>query len=137
MTRKVYVLMSSQNNSSFILEGQAGLRVRYDFTNGSVIQSVLPSFTTDNPYYQYLLESSELFKSGRVRISQVFETGSTSKGHAVLKGVPSVKDAKSAIEWLANKFGVKTTSGRLAIEEARKRGYSFPNFKKSAENADK
>lgn len=126
MSRKKYILNARQNTSSIILTGKGGVRVRYDFTNGSVIQNQPASFITENAFYQRLLEESEYFSKGVIRLAQVFGDKKEAKKAPSAKEdevVHGIKGAKDAIEWVANTFGVKVTSGRAAVDYAKKQGY--------------
>lgn len=125
MTRKVYAMTGRMNNASIILTGKTGNRVRMEFQNGSAAQNVPATFMTENEYYQYLLESSDYFKRGLIKIKQVIDTGDVKKPSIVKlekKSVPSVKDA---IQWIADTFGEKVTSGHMAVELAKKKGYNL------------
>jgi hypothetical protein len=126
--RKKYILNARQNSSSIILAGKGGIRVRFDFTNGSVIQNQPASFITENKFYQDLLENSEYVRKGVIKLAQVFKTENDAVKEAPAKDeeakvVPGIKSAKDAIEWVADTFGVKVTSGRAASEYAKKQGY--------------
>lgn len=125
MSRKKYILNARQNTSSIILTGKGGVRVRYDFTNGSVIQNQPASFITENAFYQKLLEESEYFRKGVIRLAQVFGENKETKKIPAAEDevVHGIKGAKDAIEWVANTFGVKVTSGRAAVDYAKKQGY--------------
>lgn len=130
--RKIYEMTSKQNNVSIILSGKGGNRVRYNFTGGSVIANVLPCFQTENQYEQSLLEGSEYFRRGLVKLRQVVDNApkqaaTTTGGDEVL--VSGVSNARQAMEWVANELGEKTTSGRQAVEAARKRGFVFEDYK--------
>ena len=122
--KKKYILTARQNTASIILTGKTGNRVRFNFTNGSVIQNQPASFVTENAYYQKLLEESEYYKKGVVRVGAVFRDAVTKAAESsATETVHGIKSAKDAIEWVANKFGEKVTSGARAIEYARKHGY--------------
>lgn len=129
--RKIYALNARQNNSSFILTGKTGNRVRYNFTNGSVIQNVLATFMTENKYYQTLLEESDYFKRGLVKLKQSIPTekdrveAEKKREAEQLKPVEGIKNVKEAILWIAETFGEKVTTGRQAVELARKKGYDL------------
>ena len=121
--RKKYILNAKQNSSSIILVGKGGIRVRYDFKNGSVVTNLPAAFITSNLYYQTLLEESDYFKKGIVKLTNTFGAKPDSKVSQEEMKVVTVKDAKAAIEWVADTFGMKVTSGRAATEFAKKHGY--------------
>lgn len=138
-TRKVYIWAQRQNNVSIILQDKK-VRVRFDFTNGSVIQQIPATFMTENEYYQKLIEESELFRNGTIRIRQIIPI--LSKEEQIQKEkerledqtremtpVSGIRSAKSAMDWVANQFEEKATSGLKAVEIAKKHGYYFPDYK--------
>lgn len=134
-TRKVYIWTPKQNNASIILE-ENGVRVRFDFANGSVIQQQPATFVTENEYYQKLLEESDLFKNGTIRIRQIIPLLSKEEQKArqesqarEMTPVSGIRSVKSAMDWVANQFEEKATSGVKAIEIAKKHGYYFPDLK--------
>ena len=120
--RKRYVLNAKRNSASIIITGKGGVRVRFDFTNGSVIQNQPASFVTENEYYQKLIEESDYVRKGLIRMAQVIGTKKKedNKEEQVVTGI---KGAQAAIEWVADTFGVKVTSGRAAVDYAKKQGY--------------
>ena len=120
--RKRYVLNAKRNSASIIITGKGGVRVRFDFTNGSVIQNQPASFVTENEYYQKLIEESDYVRKGLIRMAQVIGTNKKedNKEEQVVTGI---KGAQAAIEWVADTFGVKVTSGRAAVDYAKKQGY--------------
>lgn len=122
---KTYILNAKQNNASLILTGKSGNSVRYNFTGGNIMLNTPPSFASENPYYQNLLEESELFKTGKVSLRY---TANAAKTPAKLQPVNGVRDARAAIEWCADNLNEKATTGRRALELARKAGFYFPEY---------
>ena len=121
--RKRYILNAKRNSASIIISGKGGVRVRFNFTNGSVNQNQPASFVTENEYYQRLIEESDYVKKGLIRMAQIIggnKKPAESKNEQVVTGI---KGAQAAIEWVADTFGVKVTSGRAAIDYAKKQGY--------------
>jgi hypothetical protein len=121
--RKRYVLNAKRNSASIIITGKGGVRVRFNFTNGNVNMNQPASFVTENEYYQRLIEESDYVKKGLIRMAQIIggdKKKAESKGEQVVTGI---KGAQAAIEWVADTFGVKVTSGRAAIDYAKKQGY--------------
>lgn len=68
--RKLYKYLAKSNSISFTLVGKTGNEVRYTF-EGNAITGVNPTLSTDNEYYQKLLEESALFRRGVIRIARV------------------------------------------------------------------
>lgn len=122
--RKRYILNAKRNSASIIITGKGGVRVRFNFTNGSVIQNQPASFVTENEYYQRVIEESDYCKKGVIKMAQVIGGRKKKKdeptGEQVVTGI---KGAQAAIEWVADTFGVKVTSGRAALDYAKKQGY--------------
>lgn len=121
--RKRYVLNAKRNSASIIITGKGGVRVRFNFTNGNVNMNQPASFVTENEYYQRLIEESDYVKKGLIRMAQIIggdKKKAESKGEQVVTGI---KGAQAAIEWVADTFGVKVTSGRAALDYAKKQGY--------------
>lgn len=121
--RKRYVLNAKRNSASIIITGKGGVRVRFNFTNGNVNMNQPASFVTENEYYQRLIEESDYVKKGLIRMAQIIggdKKKAESKGEQVVTGI---KGAQAAIEWVADTFGVKVTSGRAAVDYAKKQGY--------------
>ena len=136
--RKVYIWTKKQNNASIILQDK-GVRIRYDFANGSVIQQIPATFITENEYYQRILEESELYQNGTIRIRQIIpllsqeeriqkEKDMLESQKKSMTPVSGIKSAKSAMDWVANQLEEKATSGLKAVEIAKKHGYYFPDF---------
>lgn len=124
---KTYILNAKQNNSSLILTGKSGNTVRFNFTGGNVMLNTLPTFSTENKYYQDLMESSELFKTGKVSLRNVVPAMGFRRA-AELTPVNGIRDARQAIEWCADNLSEKATTGRKALELAKKAGYYFPEY---------
>ena len=121
--RKRYVLNAKRNSASIIITGKGGVRVRFNFTNGNVNMNQPASFVTENEYYQRLIEESDYVKKGLIRMAQIIggdKKKAESKGEQVVTGI---NGAQAAIEWVADTFGVKVTSGRAAVDYAKKQGY--------------
>lgn len=90
---KIYRLKEALNNSHHTLVGAGGNKVRYEFTGGNVIAGTCPELSLKGKYYQDLLESSELFKSGKVVLLREIKT-SDDKEETVPK--PEPKDVNTA-----------------------------------------
>lgn len=71
---KVYRYNANRNSVSHILQGKNGVTVRYNFERGNVITKQKPEIILKNEYAQNLLESSDLFKEGLVKLIRSEET---------------------------------------------------------------
>lgn len=71
---KVYRYNANRNSVSHILQGKNGVTVRYNFERGNVITKQKPEIILKNEYAQNLLESSDLFKQGLVKLIRSEET---------------------------------------------------------------
>ena len=131
MARKIYALRDSKNSASFILEGKGGVRVRYNFSGGSVLQNIPATFISENQYCQTLLEASDLFKKGVIYCKQVVLTDDEKKvsENRKLDEVLGVSTASQAINYIADKFGEKVVSGREAVQFGASHGFCFPELK--------
>ena len=76
---KIYRLKQALNNSSHVLVGAGGNKVRYEFTGGNVIAGTCPEISLKGKYYQDLLEASELFKDGTVVLVREIKTSDDMK----------------------------------------------------------
>jgi len=121
-----------QNQASFVLQGKSGNQVRYNFTQGNAATNYPATLTLTDEYCQMLLESSELFKRGVVRIEKVFKDEKpavVAPAVSNLKEVDSVKTVADAVEYVANEWGEVVKTSRQAKEAAERHGVSFPNLK--------
>ena len=126
---KVYVLNEPKNTATFILFGGGGNQVRYTFSNGNASAHVPASCVLTNPYYQELLETSEIFKTNIVKIDPTFKYVEPAEKKVVLTKVEEVKSVAQAVEWCAEKFGEQVKTAKQAKELAQKNGYDFVNLK--------
>lgn len=96
---KVYRYIANRNSVSHILQGKNGVTVRYNFERGNVITKQMPELILKNEYAQTLLENSELFKQGLVKLIRSEETPEDKlKKAAELAEKTSEKNKKEPIE---------------------------------------
>lgn len=126
---KVYLLNEPKNTATFILFGEGGNQVRYTFANGNAGANVPASCVLTNPYYQELLETSQIFKTNIVKIDPTFKDVEPKKKAVELTKVEEVKSVAQAVEWCAEKFGEQVKTAKQAKELAQKNGYDFVNLK--------
>ena len=139
---KVYQLNQKRNNSAFILYGKGGNAVQYMFKGGNVVTSTPATFITSNEYYQNLLEESELFKKGVVKLDpkcameeaqlKAMEAKAKAEWEAKLAAMEQVEDVKTvaqAIAFVAERFGEVAKTAKQAKEIAEKNGVNLVNLK--------
>lgn len=134
---KTYVYTKPMNNISHILTGNGGNTARFNFTNGNIITKKLPELTLRGEYYQKLLEDSELFKKGFVRLvnsvpeeSDITDTtkASSSDSREIKEEVLSVHNTSELIAYVNERFDKDTRTLATAMKIAAKAGLIFPNF---------
>lgn len=133
---KIYRLKQALNNVSHVLVGAGGNKVRYEFTGGNVITDTCPEISLKGKYYQDLLESSELFKSGTVvllreittsdDIDPVPSTKPTPEKN--LESVDSVTTPDELLVYVNTNYSKNFTSPAKALAFAAKEGIVFPQL---------
>ncbi len=143
---KVYRYIANRNSVSHILQGKNGVTVRYNFERGNVITKQMPELILKNEYAQTLLENSELFKQGLVKLIRSEETledklkkaaeleekssEENKKGPIEVASVVSDEDLIAFVNEEDNREGsrqFKTLAS--ALEWATKHNFVFPNHK--------
>lgn len=142
---KTYILNRKMNASTFTVYTEGGNGVCYQFKGGNVNTNTLPFFVTDNEYYQYVLEHSDLFRSGTVsydantakRMAQnaakevevANAVAAKIESEAEQTVVSSIKSVTQAVNYVSENFGVVVRTAEQAKNEAAKHGVVFPNLK--------
>ena len=143
---KVYRYNANRNSVSHILQGKNGVTVRYNFERGNVITKQKPEIILKNEYAQNLLESSDLFKQGLVKLIRSEETLEDKlKKAAELEEKSSEENKKGPIEVASvvsdedliafvNEEDKREGSRQFntltsALEWATKHNFAFPNHK--------
>lgn len=144
---KVYRYIANRNSVSHILQGKNGVTVRYNFERGNVVTKQMPELILKNEYAQTLLENSELFKQGLVKLIRSEETledkmkkaeelaakksaEETKKGPIEVASVVSDEDLIAFVNEEDKREGsrqFKTLAS--ALEWATKHNFVFPNHK--------
>lgn len=136
---KVYRYNANRNSVSHILQGKNGVTVRYNFERGNVITKQKPEIILKNEYAQNLLESSNLFKQGLVKLIRSEETledklkkaaEEDKKGPIEVASVVSDEDLIAFVNEEDKREGprqFKTLTS--ALEWATKHNFVFPNHK--------
>lgn len=141
---KTYILNRKMNASTFTVYTEGGNGVCYQFKGGNVNTNTLPFFVTDNEYYQYVLEHSDMFKTGTVsydantakKVAQnaAMEVESANANNSAKTEqeqivVSSIKSVTQAVNYVSENFGVVVRTAEQAKNEAAKHGVVFPNLK--------
>lgn len=129
---KTYQLTTPARNSSIVLRGKTNNSMRYNFAGGDPLTGKAASIMLKSQYAQDLLESSDLFKNGLVRLVRTDEGGETP---VVKKNAETVmEDIASPVQLLefvneklepANIY----KSPKYALKFAESKGFTFPNLK--------
>ena len=133
---KIYRLKQALNNVSHVLVGAGGNKVRYEFTGGNIITNACPELSLKGKYYQDLLESSELFKSGTVVLLREIKTSDdkdpvpTTKPtpEKNLESVDSVTTPDELLVYVNTNYSKNFTSPAKALAFAAKEGIVFPQL---------
>ena len=143
---KVYRYNANRNSVSHILQGKNGVTVRYNFERGNVITKQKPEIILKNEYAQNLLESSDLFKQGLVKLIRSEETledklkkaaeqeekssEENKKGPIEVASVVSDEDLIAFVNEEDKREGSRQFKALTsALEWATKHNFVFPNHK--------
>lgn len=126
---KTYILTRPYHNYSFVLANKSGLRLRYDFTGGNSLTNTPAQKVLHSQYAQELLESSQEFKSGFVKLLRVDEGGETPVQVEVKKTVvEDITSPEQLIEFVAAKLEKVYQRPEAALNYAKSKGFEFPNL---------
>ena len=125
---KTYVLTTPARNSSIVLRGKTNNSLRYNFTGGDPLTGKSASIMLRSQYAQELLESSELFASGYVRLVRTDEGGETPVVEPEKTIVEEVKSPEQLIEFVATTLEKVYQRPEAALNYAKNKGYEFPNL---------
>lgn len=133
---KIYRLKQALNNGHHVLVGAGGNKVHYEFTGGNVIAGTCPEISLKGKYFQDLLESSKLFKSGTVVLVREIETSDdidpvptpepTPKKQ--VDSVDSVTTPDELLVYVNTNYSKNFTSPAKALAFAAKEGIVFPKL---------
>lgn len=127
---KTYKLTASVRNSSIVLRGKTNNTLRYNFAGGDPLTGKPATIMLRSQYAQDLLESSDLYKQGYIRLIRTDEGGE----QAVVQDEPEttvveeIKSPEQLIEFVATKLEKVYQRPEAALEFAKKKGYEFPNL---------
>lgn len=133
---KIYRLKEALNNGHHVLVGAGGNKVHYEFTGGNIIAGTCPELSLKGKYFQDLLESSELFKSGTVVLLREIKTSDdidpvptpepTPKKQ--VDSVDSVTTPDELLVYVNTNYSKNFTSPAKALAFAAKEGIVFPKL---------
>ena len=140
MAIKLYRMTLRRTYARIIIKGETGNEVIYEFANGNPANSTPAKCLLHGEYEQNLLEKSDFFLNGLVKLEKVTETedektqrekaeAERQAAYDALEKVEDVKTVTEAIAYVAEHFDEKTTTARQAKEVAEKNGVTFPNLK--------
>jgi hypothetical protein len=132
MATKIYKLNQKKNSAIFNLTANDGkMTVTYTFKDGNQFMPNMPArCMLRNEFYQDLLESSDLFKRGVVKLERVIEDNPKEEPKNVQKQqVEEITSPDQAIEYVFNTWGIVVKSGKQAVKIASQKGVEFPNLK--------
>ena len=130
MATKIYKLNQKKNSAIFNLSANDGkMQVTYTFKDGNQFMPNMPArCMLRNEFYQDLLESSDLFKRGVIKLERTVEEGGETKPRPAEKKqkVDDVTSPEQAIEYVFNTWGIVVKSGKQAVKIASQKGVEFP-----------
>ena len=140
---KTYKFNAKMNSIRIILQGKSGNNVVYQFSNGNILTNTPARVVISGAYEQELLEGSDAFKSGIVRLERVEKTEEEliaerkkkeKEEEDAMEQVAEVTNVNEAISYIADKFGLVAKNAKEAKAIAKQNKIAFPNLK-SGKNA--
>ena len=132
MATKIYKLNQKKNSAIFNLSANDGkMQVTYTFKDGNQFMPNMPArCMLRNEFYQDLLESSDLFKRGVIKLDRIIDdTPKAETKPAQKQQVDEITSPDQAIEYVFNTWGIVVKSGKQAVKIASQKGVEFPNLK--------
>ena len=129
MAIKTYRITKPCNNFSFVLQGKSGNKQRFIFGGGSVLNNVPARLVLKTEYSQHLLEDSEPFKNGDIKLERTDNGGeATTQERKKQTPVPEVDSPEKLLEWVATELEKPYQQPKAALAYADRQGYTFPNL---------
>lgn len=133
MATKIYKLNQKKNVAIFDIPANNGkMMVTYTFKDGNQFMANKPArCTLRDEFYQRLLEDTDLFKRGIIKLERVIDETSkkTETKESGKKQEEGITSPEQAIEYVFNTWGITVKSGKQAIKIASQKGVDFPNMK--------
>ena len=123
--------MQSKNSAEFPLYTNSGkIKVTYLFKDGNQLMRQPARCTLRGTFYQNLLESSDLFKRGVIKLERIIDDNkkksSKKPAEPQKEQVESVTSPEQAIEYVFNTWGIVVKSGKQAVKIASQKNVEFP-----------
>ena len=127
---KTYKLTQALRNSSFVLRGKTGNAQRFNFSGGDPLTGKPATLMLRSQYSQDLLEQSEMYKRGYVKLERVDNGGETPTQEPKKDPirVEEVDSPEKLLEWVATELEKPYQQPKAALAYAEKQGYTFPNL---------
>ena len=127
---KTYKITEPCHNYSFILRGKGGNAQRFTFSGGNEMTGTPARLILRTQYSQTVLEESDYFKSGFVKLERTGEGGESpivqKKQESTI--VEEVTSPEQLLEYVALKLEKPYQRPDAALEYAKKKGFEFPNL---------
>lgn len=126
---KTYIITRPYHNYSFILRNKSGMKLRYDFTGGNTLTNTPARLILHGQYAQELLEQSDEFKKGLVKLERTDEGGETPMvSEAKTMVMEDITSPEQLIEFVGTKLEKTYQRADAALNYAKSKGYEFPNL---------
>lgn len=133
MATKIYKLNQKKNIAIFDLPVNGGkMTVTYTFKDGNQFMPNMPArCTLRDEFYQNLLEESDLFKRGIIKLERVIEDSKKEESNKKpeKEQIDSITSPDQAIEYVYNTYGIVVKTAKQAAKIAAQKGVEFPNLK--------
>ena len=133
MATKIYKLNQKRNIAIFDIPANGGkMMVTYTFKDGNMFLPNTPArCTLRDEFYQNLLEESDLFKRGIIKLERVIEDSKKEeeKKKPEKEQIDSITSPDQAIEYVYNTYGIVVKTAKQAAKIAAQKGVEFPNLK--------
>lgn len=126
---KTYKITQPLRNSSFVLRGKTGNPMRYNFSGGDPLTGKPATLILRSLYSQTLLEESDVFKQGYVKLIRTDEGGENveqPKVEATI--VEEVTSPEQLLEYVATNLEKIYQRPEAALAFAKGKGFEFPNL---------
>lgn len=126
---KTYKLTQPLRNSSFVLRGKTGNPMRYNFSGGDPLTGKPATIMLRSLYAQTLLEESEIFNQGYVKLIRTDEGGEDLvQAKPQITEVEEVSSPEQLLEWVASNLDKVYQRPDAALAFAKGKGFEFPNI---------
>ena len=121
---KTYQITTPLRNSSFVLRGKTNNSMRYNFSGGDPLIGKPATLMLRSKYAQDLLEGSDVFAKGFVKIMRVDDGGEQVKEAPV----EEVTSPEQLIEFVGTTLEKAYKDPKAALRYAERLNYEFPNL---------